>query len=186
MGELFCTRSEEPDYMSQYAIKWAVRPDAIDRPYDEARDELFNQLIAEVDNATELDTKYPSRKLSGDFGGLITVGTIFASNPQLFYQIYKLITSNSNAIIENIGFTGGMTVFETPLQFDINFNPEANVDIDLVFEHNERKVWKSSEYPKELEERDERQLVQMLNEKSDEDFTYEEFKEKYGSEHEED
>ncbi|OYR57410.1 hypothetical protein DJ83_16935 [Halorubrum ezzemoulense] len=88
-------------------------------------------------------------------------------------------------MIENIGFTGDMTVFETPIQFDVDFNPELNVDIDLLFEYKGKKVWKTPEYPEELRERDERRLVKKINEEWNEDMTYEEWKEEYGSDDEE-
>ncbi|QIB73485.1 hypothetical protein G3I44_03810 [Halogeometricum borinquense] len=169
----------------QFAIKWAVEPDYIDRPYREAREELFEKIVAEVEASAEIDTKHPDRQLSGDLEGVVTVGTLFASNPQLAYQIFKIIIDNPKAVIENVGFTGDVTVFETPFQFDIDFNAELYADIDLAFEYKGRKVWIAEEKPEELQERNERRLVEKINEGMDEELTYEEWKEKYGSDEEE-
>ncbi|WP_141212215.1 hypothetical protein [Halorubrum ezzemoulense] len=175
----------EDRHTEQFAIKWAVEPESIERPYREAREELFEQVVSEVESAEEIDTQHPERQLSGDLDGLVIVGTLFCSNPQLAYQLIKIIIDNPDAVIENIGFTGDMTVFETPIQFDVDFNPELNVDIDLLFEYKGKKVWKTPEYPEELRERDERRLVKKINEEWNEDMTYEEWKEEYGSDDEE-
>ncbi|QLC33099.1 hypothetical protein EFA46_002370 [Halarchaeum sp. CBA1220] len=169
----------------QFAIKWAVEPESIERPYREAREELFEQVVSEVETTEAVDTQHPERQLSGDLEGLVTIGTLFCSNPRLAYQLYKIIIANPNAVMENIGFTGDMAVFETPIKFDVEFNPELNPDIDLVFEYKGKKVWKTPEYPEELRERDERRLVEKINEEWEKDLTYEEWKEEYDSDEEE-
>lgn len=168
----------------EFYITWSVEPEYIEEPIREAREELFNEVVEQVEDVDGIDTEHPKQRLlSGDLDGAVLVGTIVANNLLLFRQIFKIIVNDPKAVLESVGSSGDIVVFKTPLNTNFEFSPdEVNVDIGPLVENNEYTVWQASERPEQLEENDYYRLVENVNDMMDEDYTVEEFREEFGSE----
>jgi len=73
--------------VSEYAIKWGVEPGELDGISGEVRDELLDEVTGTVGEPLEM--KHAPRQLSGDLEGIVTIGTIFASNPDQLMLPYR-------------------------------------------------------------------------------------------------